>query len=1241
MKKSMLRLIWIGASFLILQIPSHAQWIQTNGPYGGRIQCIAVSGTNLFAGTGNGEIYLSTNNGTSWTAVNTGLTNWPILALAVSGTNLFAGSEQTGVFLSTNNGTNWTAVNTGLTNKVILTLAVSGKNLFAGTEGGVFLSTNNGTNWTEVNTGLTNTVVRTLAVSGTNLFAGTEGGVFLSTNNGTNWTEVNAGLTNKAVRALTVSGKNLFAGTYGIGSVFLSTNNGTSWTAVNTGLTNIVVLALAVSGTNLFAGTEGGVFLSTNNGTSWTETNTGLTNTSVCALTISGTDLFAGTDGGIFLSSNNGINWTTINTGLTNTHVNAFTVSGTDLFTGTYGSGVFRSTNNGTNWTAVNAGLSNMYVLSLAVSGTDLFAGTYDGIFLSTNNGASWTAVNTGISTGSKKKSIYAIAESGTNLFVGAWNGGVFLSTNNGTSWTAVNNGINTGSLNASIFALAVSGTDIFAGTNQGGVFHSTNNGTIWTEVNTGLTNKTVNAFTVSGTNLFAATSGGDGGVFLSTNNGASWRAVNEGLPKSTVLTLAVSGTNLFAGTWYGLFLSTNNGTSWTAVNTGLNSNLTSINALAVSGPDLFAGTHQGVWRRPLAEMLPFMQAHTLDITKSGSGGGQVKVNDVPHTIPYSNGFTNGENITLEAIPDTSSLFQGWSAFGSTLPANPYSFTMPDSDIAITARFGSRTITQNRALRLKAGGDYAEVAHSSILSPPMITCECWFSLDGHTGEQTLLDKRGDNGGYNLRVKGNHYPLDLEAVLKGSVENYLIVSGVIQAYTWYHAAATYDGSVFNLYLDGELAASTRASANITGSTVPLLIGEFLGYPGASLVWHGLIDELRIWNIARDQAGIRADMNRFLTGGKSGLAGLWKMEETGGDVFADSGPNHLSAVRHGTAKTVPSTAPIENEAENRALRIDQEGARAVVAYAGVLSPANLTIECWLKKNNDLSYEYTIVDHRGGGSGYNLRLAGETFPLSAFLAQDGTPQSMITGGGNCIESNVWQHVAATYDGQAANVYIDGELAASQNGVVDMTQSTAPLMIGEFSGYPYPGESLRLNGDIDELRIWNVARGKADIQNLMYKSLSGLENGLAGYWRFNETGGSLAYDKSENENNATVYDPALFVPSEAPVDTLSTGVIEVSRPLQERPENSELLQNYPNPFNSETAICFRLTETTKTFIRIYDIKGRLIRRIDRGFLQPGFYKVIWDGKYETGDHAPSGIFTCELTAGPVRVAKKMLLIK
>jgi ligand-binding sensor domain-containing protein len=214
-------------SIMLFSCLLRAQWAQT-GLDSGSVFALAVSGTNLFAGTVDKGVFLSTNNGTSWTAVNSGLTIPYVLSLAVSGTNLFAGIGRAsisgevlgGVFLSTNNGSSWTEADSGLMKPYeVLCLAVSCTNLFAGTEGGdgVFLSTNNGTSWSAVNSGLTRISVVSFAVSGTNLFAGTDGGVFLSTNNGTSWSTVDSGLTNTNVLSLAVNGTNLFVGTWGNG----------------------------------------------------------------------------------------------------------------------------------------------------------------------------------------------------------------------------------------------------------------------------------------------------------------------------------------------------------------------------------------------------------------------------------------------------------------------------------------------------------------------------------------------------------------------------------------------------------------------------------------------------------------------------------------------------------------------------------------------------------------------------------------------------------------------------------------------------------------------------------------------------------------------------------------------------------------------------------------------------------------------------------------------------------------
>ena len=162
---------------LVLSIPSHAQWKQT-GPYGGSVHVLAVSpvaegGANIYAGM-YGGVFLSTDVGAHWRAVNTGLTDTSYIgALAVRGTGLFAATYRSGVFLSTNSGSSWTPVGAGLpTDSYVTSLAVNGTSVFAGSYAGVFVSTNDGANWTTFNNALTNGAVEALACSGSVLMPG-------------------------------------------------------------------------------------------------------------------------------------------------------------------------------------------------------------------------------------------------------------------------------------------------------------------------------------------------------------------------------------------------------------------------------------------------------------------------------------------------------------------------------------------------------------------------------------------------------------------------------------------------------------------------------------------------------------------------------------------------------------------------------------------------------------------------------------------------------------------------------------------------------------------------------------------------------------------------------------------------------------------------------------------------------------------------------------------------------------
>ena len=173
--------IYISIAFIIICVTHYlpAQWVQTNGPYGGFINCITTNGSNLFAGTNEGGVFLSTNNGNSWTAINAGLTCLDITSLITHENNLFAATNCGGVFLSTNNGLNWLKVDSALIQ--IDTLAHTPIPTKIVTSVNLKLSKKDST--------LKDTVVQenfisTLAISGGIILGGTHGrGIYRSINN--------------------------------------------------------------------------------------------------------------------------------------------------------------------------------------------------------------------------------------------------------------------------------------------------------------------------------------------------------------------------------------------------------------------------------------------------------------------------------------------------------------------------------------------------------------------------------------------------------------------------------------------------------------------------------------------------------------------------------------------------------------------------------------------------------------------------------------------------------------------------------------------------------------------------------------------------------------------------------------------------------------------------------------------------------------------------------------------------
>lgn len=275
-----------------------SQWQQL--PCNGNINSIVINGNKIFAGNGTSGIWLSQDNGLTWTPKNNGLPVLDVHSLAIDGNNLFAGTVL-GVYLSQNNGDSWTSA--GAYGGNITSIAIMGDRIYIGTYlSGIFMSQNNGGNWTQINNGLNTEEIGSLLVADSNIYAGTLLGVFFSQDFGNHWTHLDNGIPHISVNSFLRNGIDIYAGTYYGGSIYKTVDNGTSWTVNNNGLPNNEdVYSFTDNNSGIFAGAGSGVYFSKDSGNLWNPINNGLpSHPNVLSLAINQSYLFAGTDLGVW-----------------------------------------------------------------------------------------------------------------------------------------------------------------------------------------------------------------------------------------------------------------------------------------------------------------------------------------------------------------------------------------------------------------------------------------------------------------------------------------------------------------------------------------------------------------------------------------------------------------------------------------------------------------------------------------------------------------------------------------------------------------------------------------------------------------------------------------------------------------------------------------------------------------------------------------------------------------------------
>jgi photosystem II stability/assembly factor-like uncharacterized protein len=218
----------------------------------------------------SGSIFKSLDGGQSWMDTRGGAGCLSAMVIdPQSPSTVYAGSSYRGIVYKTaDGGTSWSAMNTGLSGGpsgvYVSTLAIDPQDtstVYAGGSGGVSKSTDGGTSWNAANSGLT-TPVSALAIDPQDtrtVYAATPSGLFKSTDGGTTWRNVFPSSQTYVVAINPQNPSMIYAGADS--GVVHSADGGESWTPIPSGPGRVRLLALDPQDPNtLYAGGPGGLF---------------------------------------------------------------------------------------------------------------------------------------------------------------------------------------------------------------------------------------------------------------------------------------------------------------------------------------------------------------------------------------------------------------------------------------------------------------------------------------------------------------------------------------------------------------------------------------------------------------------------------------------------------------------------------------------------------------------------------------------------------------------------------------------------------------------------------------------------------------------------------------------------------------------------------------------------------------------------------------------------------------------
>lgn len=517
--------------------------------------------------TNGGGVRVTSDGGRTWTDSLTNVEN-DIYAIRQVGNVAYLAGENGLICISTDNGVTWQAQDTGDVSATFTALSfTSSTNGFAVGTGGT-ICFYNGTSWVEQATGRPDVDFYGISTGGGTPWAVGSGGV-ICRYNGSSWEEVSVGITTDFYGVSFLREDLGFAvGAEGV----ICRYNGTEWMALNSGTRATFRSVVIVDESTIVVSGDGGIVCqSTDGGQTWQNRTVG-SSRGATTLTYAGGRAYTFGEGGTgyqFTVPRQPAGLTRLSTGAEGGINGAWFTSSRNGFLTTNGGGVRVTSDGGRTWSTLNTGVSNNITAIRQVGSETFLVGANGLICRSTDNGETWesyavgteetltalsfTSTTSGFAVGTRGTiciydgTRWVEQASGTDAdFNGvsavgntAWavgSGGVICVYRNG-SWEAVQTGVT-----ADFYGVSFLREDLGFAVGAGGLL-CRYNGTEWVALSSGTTTALRTVLVLDDRTILAT---GDGGlVCRSTDGGQTWQVVSVGTSQDLVA-LSASGSQAY-----------------------------------------------------------------------------------------------------------------------------------------------------------------------------------------------------------------------------------------------------------------------------------------------------------------------------------------------------------------------------------------------------------------------------------------------------------------------------------------------------------------------------------------------------------------------------------------------------------------------------------------------------------------------------------------------------------------------